>query len=320
MHSPVEALRCMLETFERHGILAAQNDATELLELIHDILQAPASSANLHSMFSLMDATYRPTSDKTVAIADYVHQIIEPHHRTMGHKSDAILITKMPAYGSELSDMKWIPHGCTDWDVDIDLTCVFADVNAQGCSYKVRAAIFHVHHNHGKAIMTEGHYVMIVKQADIWHLCDDEVVRAVELTATPYPPCCLYLERCDRDSATRDSLVPAHVMEKLSWEDVLATGSLEQQMLTGSSSSMQPEPSPEPQPKKRKARPNSNPQQLRLSQWITSHGDAPGQRQDQAVRRCKGAGPDREGQGQDREGRGQDRKGQGADRAERVRA
>ena len=120
--------------------------------MIQEILGAPVSSAKLHTMFRLVDATYRPTSDKTVAIADYVNQIIEPYHRTMGHESDAILITKMPAYGSALLDLKWIPYGCTDWDVDIDLTRMFPDVNAQGCFYKVRAAIFHVHHNHGKAI------------------------------------------------------------------------------------------------------------------------------------------------------------------------
>ena len=49
--APVEALHCTLTSFASYGIVARQNDATELLAIMHDKMKAPEASERLWCMF-----------------------------------------------------------------------------------------------------------------------------------------------------------------------------------------------------------------------------------------------------------------------------
>ena len=147
--------------------------------------------------------------------------------------AERILITKIPVYGSGDDNLRWIPYSCTDWDSIVDMSFLFGKNTEHDCSYRIKAAIFHVHSNEAAANMTAGHYVNIIKQGDVWHLCDDEVVRPLDLRRTPYPPCCVYLERCDVVSPAKPCL-PDGDLQLLPWENILASGSSARQAATAS--------------------------------------------------------------------------------------
>ena len=233
--APVEVLQCILASFENYGILATQNDVTELLAIMHDKMNVPEASERLWCMFlDHMDAkTYvprpadlnsrgeaAPVSNTFRSISEYLLEILQPlTGRPLEVPAERILITKIPVYGSGDDNLRWIPYSCTDWDSIADLSFLFGKNTEHNCSYRIKAAIFHVHSNEAAANMTAGHYVNIIKQGDVWHLCDDEVVRPLDLRRTPYPPCCVYVERCDVVSPAKPCLTDGD-LQLLPWADI----------------------------------------------------------------------------------------------------
>ena len=121
-------------------------------------------------------------------MSEYLLEILQPlTGRPLEVPAERILITKIPVYGSGEDNLRGIPYSCTDWDSIVDLSFLFGKNTEHNYSYRIKAAIFHVHSNEAAANMTAGHYVNIIKQGDVWHLCDDEVVRPLDLRRTPFP-------------------------------------------------------------------------------------------------------------------------------------
>ena len=111
--APVEVLQCILASFENYGILATQNDVTELLAIMHDKMKAPEASERLWCMFlDHMDAkTYvlrpadrnssgeaAPVSNTLRSISEYLLEILQPlTRRPLEVPAERILITKSPS-------------------------------------------------------------------------------------------------------------------------------------------------------------------------------------------------------------------------------
>ena len=175
----------------------------------------------LHDIWSVLYMI----AGKTKSISEYLLEILQPQSGTLQAPAKRLLINKLPLYGTDDDKLKWIPYTCTDWDSIVDLSSLFGQNTVHDCRYCTKAAIFHVHGDEAAAQMTAGHYVMIIKQGNVWHLCDDAVVRALDLRLTPYPPCCVYLERCDVVSPAKPCLRDGD-LQLLPWEDILAIGTV----------------------------------------------------------------------------------------------
>ena len=83
--------------------------------------------------------------------------------------------------------------------------------------YKVKSVIFHVHSEGSDVSMTSGHYVTAFCQNDIWHMANDEFVRAVKMEECTLYPCVLVLEKSERQMQTKDMLADGVACELLPW-------------------------------------------------------------------------------------------------------
>ena len=141
--------------------------------------------------------------------------------------------------------------------------------------YRAKAAIFHVHQLQDRAVMTSGHYVRLVKQGDNWHLCNDEVVRAVDLKTTPYPPCCVYVERLDAMTDAKLCL-PGAPVKLHTWQQIV--DGIEEASAAGATDTRTFQP-PGVERKPSKAHGSQSKNQPSLSRWFSA-GD---KSQDQKV-------------------------------------
>ena len=95
---------------------------------------------------------------------------------------------------------EWVNLAISEWDAAIDLSPFFNRTQPSG-EYYVKAVIYHVHPAAGPVDLNSGHYVAYVKQAQQWHLANDNKVSPVLMSGLRGLPCLLVLERKDRPGA-----------------------------------------------------------------------------------------------------------------------
>ena len=314
--APFEFLGKVLAAFENYGICTnSQNDALELLFLIREHLMVnPRHSEQMACVWShevALDVS--PDNNRVKTLEAYLHESFAAGQHNFSPPPRRLLLSKIPVYGETSLDVKWIHYECSGWDAVLDMNLLMAPVVKGEIRYRAKAAIFHVHRLQDRAVMTSGHYVMMVKQGDNWHLCNDEVVRAVDLQTTPYPPCCVYLERLDAMADTKPCLPDASV-KLYTWQQILVGI---EQASAASAVGSQPSQHPGQERKSSKAQASQSKNQPSLTRWFSA-GD---RSQDQSGRQQDKSGQqqqDRSGQRQqDRSGRQQDRSGQQQDRSGR---
>ena len=106
--APVEVLHYFVDLL--HGILATQNAATDLLALVHQVLEAPLTTDHLHCIFYRMGADVYPSAVKTMPIGAYLTESLQPFSGTLQAPARRMLISKIPVYGMQDSAVKWIPY------------------------------------------------------------------------------------------------------------------------------------------------------------------------------------------------------------------
>jgi hypothetical protein len=221
--APFEVLVQVLAAFDHKGICAnSQNDAMELLYGIRDYLVLnPRHSEQMACVFPHEVAhDVFPDASLVKTLEAYLIEAFAAGQSNFSPPPRRLLLCKIPVYGQNNLDIKWIPYECSGWDAVLDLSLLMAPAVEGEIRYRAKAAIFHVHRLQDRAVMTSGHYVILVKQGDNWHLCNDEVVRAVDLKTTPYPPCCVYLERLDAMADAKPCL-PGAPVKLYTWQQIM---------------------------------------------------------------------------------------------------
>ena len=203
-----------------------------------------------------------------------------------------LLLRKIPVYGMSDLDLKWIPYECSDWNAVLDLSQLMAPAVEGELTYRAKAAIFHVHQLQDRAVMTSGHYVILVKQGDNLHLCNDEVVRAVDLQTTPYPPCCVYLERLDAMADAKPCL-PGAPVKLYTWQQIMV--GIDETSATGATDTRTSQP-PGVERKSSKAPSSQSKNQPPLLRWFSA-GDKSGRQQDPSGRQQDQSGRQRDHSG-----------------------
>ena len=174
--APFQVLVQVLAAFECTGIFAnSQNDALELLQGIRDYLGGnPKHSEQMACVFPhevSHDVYPSAVLDKTLQA--YLTEAFAAVLPNFSVPPIRLLLCKIPVYGPNDLDLKWIPDKCSGWDADLDLSLLMAPSVKGEIRYRAKAAIVHVHQLQDRAVMTSGHYVILVKQGDNWHLCND---------------------------------------------------------------------------------------------------------------------------------------------------
>ena len=205
--------------------------------------------------------------------------------------------------------------------------------------YKVKSAIFHVHSEGSDVSMTSGHYVTAFCQNDIWHMANDEFVRAVKMEECPLYPCVLVLEKSERQMHTKGMLADGVDCELVPWTfsitktnppvttketvsaptEVSLRGKRKSEDSIGQnklSNYFQASRSCKPEQQN-----SSSMNRLDVRDRADRSEDRADRSQDRAGRSQDGAGgsQDRAGRSQDRAGRSQDHGGRSQDRAGRSR-
>ncbi len=296
--APFEILQQVLVAFECKGICAnSQNDAMELLAAIREhLVLDPRHSEQMACIFPQeVSHDVFPDTRQAVTLEAYLLEAFGASQSNFNKPPRRLLLSKIPVCGPNDLDIRWIPYECSSWDAVLDMSLLMASVIEGEIRYQVKAAIFHVHRLQDRAVMTSGHYVIIVKQGDNWHLCNDEVVRAVDLQTTPYPPCCVYLERLDAKAVAKPCLRGAPV-KTYTWQQIV-DGIADASAAGSSSTSTSQAPRAERKPGKAQGSQSQNP--APLSRWFPVGVKRPRE-------------PDESGQQQDPRGRQQDRSGPGS--------
>ena len=242
--APFEVLEHVLTCLARHGVLAnRQNDAVEVLELMQkELMDMPLRSEHVVYKAARHGHAGRSHDSDVKSLSDYLKESFAKEDDRLSHAPRRLLLS-MPVVQSDKDvELRWIPHECSGWDEALDMSWLMsANLHAQA-TYYAKAAIFHIHGPTEKADTTQGHYVILVKHGNTWHMSNDASVRLITLDRTPCVPYAVYMERMD-DRSLAGTLLPHASSRSYSWQEMLTTA---HQDMDGDQSGTGKRPEPRP--------------------------------------------------------------------------
>ena len=220
--APFEILELLLTSLEPQGVLTnRQNDAVEVLELMMQrLMHMPTQSDHVVFKFARRIQQGSVHVAESKALQSFLKESFTGESEHSPAKPRRLLLSMPVLRFCSADDLAWIPYSCTNWNDDLDMSwLVSADADA---SYFAKAAIFHIHEPADLADTTCGHYVIVVKHGNTWHMSNDSVVRPISFESSPCVPCAVYLERTDGPSLPKAPL-PNASERLLTWEEALTT-------------------------------------------------------------------------------------------------
>ena len=198
---PIDLLQCLFDLgTDRYGMIAGcQFDALECFTLFHHALGSPNNDA---CWFFDQHLQYPSGFDENVhiGISLVLNQMATLKGLIRNSAPATLALSVLPFRLHTETKAEWINLAISEWDAAIDLSPFFNRTQPIG-EYYVKAVIYHVHPAAGPVDLNSGHYVAYVKQAQQWHLANDNKVSPVLMSGLRGLPCLLVLERKDRPGA-----------------------------------------------------------------------------------------------------------------------
>ena len=121
--TPIELLHFVLENWENYGFIDRQCDATEFLQVFHQLSNAPQSIMQVRVFFETIPIK---GSENRMAAECSLQEFIDPHlknaHGTLEIASREVLLPTRPYGVNEGTDEYfWIESRIADWDAEVDL-------------------------------------------------------------------------------------------------------------------------------------------------------------------------------------------------------
>ena len=206
---PVRILLCLFEPswspsascyMESSMIAGWQNDAKECFKVFHEALGSPGNSECRVITESFQYPGQLP-DDGCAGIDQMLSSVALQKGAILDDPPHTLVLSILP-YRTEGdpsdsdSEREWVNLAIVGWDAAIDLSPFFRE--RLPCSeYIVKAMVYHLHTAGDPVNMDCGHYVAYVKQAQQWHLANDDSVSPVLMSGLRGLPYVMALERKD---------------------------------------------------------------------------------------------------------------------------
>ena len=177
-----------------------QHDAMICFTLFHKSLGGPCDE-NFQFISEAFEYPSNLPDDGRIRISQMLHQIAMDKGVILDGSHKTLVLCILPYRTQDETDKdvveaRWVDLTIAEWDATVDLSPLIR--GHPSCSeYHVKAAVYHLHAAEALVSMMCGHYVTYVKQAQQWHLADDDVVSPVLMSRLHGLPYVVALERKD---------------------------------------------------------------------------------------------------------------------------